>query len=84
MFFLTLGNKLVHLLGMHTSVAASFGVLRQERHPREGLAAGGTRILLHVRVRLQVRPQIRPVGEGPVAVSAGKWFFSCVRPDVPL
>ena len=51
--------------------AAGLLVPRQERHAGEGLGAALALVLLGVRVRLQVGPQVGAVGEGPAAVRAG-------------
>lgn len=64
--------------------ASALRVLGQQRHPRERLRARGARVLLDVRVRLQMGPEIRSVGERPVAVAARKRFFASVCADVAL
>lgn len=70
--------------GAGHSGTASFGVLGQQRHTRKGFAAGAARVLLHVRVRLQMGAQIRPVGEGAVAVRTREGLLASVRPNVAL
>lgn len=59
-------------------------MLRQQGHPAEGLAAGAARVLLHVAVRLEVRPEVTPVCERTVAVLAAEGLLAGVRPDVAL
>lgn len=59
-------------------------VLAQQRHPRERLAAVRARVLLHVRMGLQVGAQVRAVGERPIAVRAREGLLPRVRPDVAL
>jgi len=66
------------------SLAAAVGVLVEERHAREGLPAAGARVLLGLQVRLQVRAQVRLVGEGARAVRARERLLARVRPDVSL
>lgn len=66
------------------AVAAAVRVLGEQRHPREGLAAARTRIFFDVGVGLQVGPQVRAVGEGPVAVGTRERFFAGVGADVAL
>ena len=61
-------------------LAAAVGVLVEEAHAREGLLAAGARVLLGLQVRLQVRAQVRLVGEGARAVRAGERLLSRVRP----
>lgn len=72
-----------HLIVMCTR-AATIGVLGEEGHPGEGLTTGGTRVLLHFRMRLEVRPQVGPVGESPVTVLTREGFLAGVRPDMSL
>ena len=62
------------------SLAAAVGVLVEERHAREGLPAAGARVLLGLQVRLQVRAQVRLVGEGARAVRARERLLARVRP----
>lgn len=50
----------------------------------EGLAAAGTRVGLCVRVRLDVRPQVRLVRECLLADVTLERLLTCVRPDVTL
>ena len=59
-------------------------MFRQQRHSAERFAARGTRVLLHVAVRLKMRPQVTPVGERPVAVLTAERLLAGVRPDVSL
>lgn len=47
-------------------------MLGQEGDPGERLGAAPALVLLNVRVRLQVRPQVGAVGESSAAVRAGK------------
>lgn len=56
----------------------------QQRHSAKRFAARGARILLHVAVRLEVRPQVTPVGERAVAMLTAERFLPCVSSDVPL
>lgn len=56
----------------------------QQRHPAESFAARRARVLLHVRVGLQVRAQIGPVGERAVAVLARERLLAGVRAYVAL
>ena len=64
--------------------AAAVLVFLQQRHPGEGLGAVTAAVLLDVRVGLQVRPQVGPVGEGASAVGAGEGLLARVRPEVAL
>ena len=59
-------------------------VLDEQRHAREGLRARVAVVLLHVRVRLQVRAQIRPVGERASAVRTLERLLAGVRAQVAL
>lgn len=59
-------------------------MLEQQGHAREGAAAGLAAVLLDVRVRLQVGPQVGAVGERSAAVRAGERLLARVRPDVSL
>jgi len=59
-------------------------VLGQQGHPREGLGATGAGVLLDVRVGLQMGPQIRAIGEGPVAVLAAEGLLARVGANVSL
>ena len=61
-------------------LAAAVGVLVEQAHPREGLLAAGARVLLGLQVRLQVRAQVRLVGEAPGAVGARERLLASVRP----
>lgn len=64
--------------------AAALQVLAQQRHARERLAAARARVLLHVRVRLQVSAKVRPVGESAATVMAREWLFARVGANVAL
>lgn len=64
--------------------AAAVHVLRQQRHAGEGLAAGGARVLLHVRVGLEVGAEVGSVRERPPAVLAGERLLPGVSPHVSL
>lgn len=66
------------------AAAPTLQVFAQQRHPGKCLAAPGTRVLLNIRVRLQVSPQVRSVGECSTAVVARKRFFSSVGANVTL
>lgn len=70
--------------GLLDSGTAAICVLGQQGHAAEGLAARRTGILFHVRMRLQMRPQIRSVGKGPLAMLAVEGLLARVRPDVAL
>lgn len=56
----------------------------QQRHPAEGFTASCARVLLYVRVRLQMSPQIGTVGKGALAVLAVEGLLSGVRANVSL
>lgn len=66
------------------ATATTLGVLRQQRHPREGFTAAGTRILLNIRMGLQMSSQIRTIRERSVAVITREWFFASVGAYVTL
>lgn len=61
-----------------------FLMFRQQRHPTESLAARRTRVLLHITVGLQMRPQIAPVRKRPIAVLTTERLLSSVGSDVTL
>lgn len=67
-----------------TGAATTLSVLSQQRHPRKRLAARRARILLNIRMRLQVRSQIRPIRKRPIAISARERLLPRMRPDVSL
>ena len=54
------------------------GVLQQQRHAREALAALLAVVFLHVRVRLQVCAQVRAVRERAPAELAAERLLACV------
>ncbi len=56
----------------------------QKRHSGESFGAIFALVFLHIRVGLQMSPQIGSVCESPVAVRTGKRFLSSVGSDVPL
>lgn len=64
--------------------ASAFQVLAQQRHARERLAAARARVLLHVRVRLQVSAKVRPVGESAATVMARERLFARVGANMAL
>ena len=55
-------------------------MLVEQAHSGEGLLAAGARVLLGLQVRLQVRAQVRLVGEGARAVGARERLLTRVRP----
>jgi len=59
-------------------------VFLQQRHAWECLAAGRARISLGTGVRLRMRAQVGPVGEGAVTVGTSKRFLAGVRAQVSL
>lgn len=67
-----------------SAAAASLRVFRQQRHPREGFTARRTRILLYIRMRLQMSPQIRSIRKRPIAVITRERFFARVGAYVTL
>lgn len=67
-----------------STTAATLGVLGQQGHPAEGLGARRARVLLHVRMRLQMGAQVRAVGESTLAVLAVEGLLAGVRADVAL
>lgn len=69
---------------LRSTAAATLGMLGQQRHSAEGLAAGRARVLFHIRMCLQVSPQIRSVGERALAVLAVERLFTGVCSDVAL
>lgn len=64
--------------------AAALLVLRQQRHPAEGLAARVAGVLLHVAMSLQMGPEITPVGKRAVAMLTAERLLAGVRADVTL
>lgn len=64
--------------------AGGLRVLVEERHPGEGLVAGGAGVLLDVGVRLEVSPEVAAVGEAAVALRALEGLLSRVGSDVAL
>lgn len=59
-------------------------MFREQGHPGEGFAAGGTGILFHVGMRLEMSTQVGAIGERPVAVGAGERFLAGVGAYVAL
>lgn len=59
-------------------------VLGQEGHAGKRFPASFARVALHVRVGLEVGPQVGPVREGSGAVRARERLLTRVRPDVAL
>ena len=59
-------------------------MFHQERHPGEGLRAVLAAVLLHLRMSLEMRPEVGPVSKGAVTVLAGEGFLSSVSADVTL
>lgn len=64
--------------------AAAFVVLLQQRRPREGLAARRARVFFGVGMRLEMRPEVRLVGERAVAALALERLLAGVRAEVAL
>lgn len=52
-------------------------MLVQKRHSGEGLGTVFALVFFHIRMGLQVSPEVGPVSKSPVAVGAGKWLLSC-------
>lgn len=75
---------LLLVMGLQHSRTSCVAVLGEQRHAAERLAARRTRVLLHVRVGLQVGAQVGPVGESPVAVLARERLLAGVGADVAL
>ena len=59
-------------------------MLDEQRETRERLGAAVARVLLELGVRLQVRAQVGPVGEGAAALRAGERPLACVSSHVAL
>lgn len=59
-------------------------MLRQQRHPAEGLAARVAGVLLDLAVSLQMGPEITSVGERAVAVLTAERLLAGVRTNVTL
>lgn len=64
-----------------TSTVIVFG---EQRHPREGFAAGRARVLLHIGMGLQMGTQIRLIGEGAMTILATERFVAGVGANVSL
>lgn len=64
-----------------TSTIIVFG---EQRHPREGFAAGRARVLLHIGMGLQMGAQVRLIGERTMTILATEWFVAGVGADVSL
>ena len=59
-------------------------MLAQQRHPRERLCAVRATVLLDVTVRLQVRAQVRAIGEGAATVLTRERLLPSVSANVTL
>lgn len=72
------------LRGVAQSRTAAVQMLGQQRHPGEGLAAVGARVLLDIGVCLEMSAEVGTVGEGTVTERTREGFLSSVGADVPL
>lgn len=70
--------------GVAESRTSAVQMLRQQGHPREGLAAVGAGVLLDVGVCLEVGTEVGAVGEGPVTKRTRERFLTGVCTDVSL
>lgn len=81
-------KSLVHygqvLRGVAQSRTSAVQVFRQQRHPGEGLAAVGARVLLDVGVCLEMSTEVGAVGERPVTKRTREGFLAGVGTDVSL
>lgn len=77
-------NYPIGRIGGLVRAAMLFGVLGEQRHPRERLVALLALVLLYVAVRLQVSAQVGSVGERPVADLAAERLLAGVRSHVAL
>jgi len=68
----------------YKSGASGVAMFGEQRHAAEGFTASRARVLLHVRVGLQVRAQIGPIGERAVTVLARERFLAGMRAYVAL
>lgn len=64
--------------------AAIVFVLVQQPHSREGLRAAVAFVLLHVRMGLHMRSEVRAIGEGAAAAAAFERLLAGVCANVPV